>query len=198
MALRMPPLETARLVIRPFVMDDLEAVYGLFDQDIYAVPDSELETARRDREEWLRWSVLNPEQLARLYQPPMGDRAIVLKESGELIGSCGYNPSPIPWGLLASHRADPDAPIDDLCDLEMGLYWALATAHRGRGYATEAARALIDHAFANWNLRRVVAITGHANVASIGVMRRLGMRVESNPFPDPPWFQVIGVLGHPR
>ncbi len=49
MALRMPPLETDRLVIRPYVMDDLEAVYRLFDRDIYAVPDSELETARRDR-----------------------------------------------------------------------------------------------------------------------------------------------------
>ncbi len=127
----------------------------------------------------------------------MGDRAMVLKESGELIGSCGYNPSPIPWGLLASHRAGPEAPIDDRCDLEMGLYWALATAHRGQGYATEAARALIDYAFAHWNLRRVVAITGHDNAASIGVMRRLGMSVESNPFPGPHWFQVVGVIESP-
>jgi [ribosomal protein S5]-alanine N-acetyltransferase len=43
-------------------------------------------------------------------------------------------------------------------------------------------------------LRRVVATTTYDNEASMGVMRKLGMRIERNPFPDPPWLQVVGIL----
>jgi RimJ/RimL family protein N-acetyltransferase len=67
-------------------------------------------------------------------------------------------------------------------------------AHRRRGYAREAARALIDHAFDQLRLRRVVATTSHDNTASQAVMRSLGMRIEHNPLPEPAWFQVVGVL----
>jgi hypothetical protein len=28
-------------------------------------------------------------------------------------------------------------------------------------------------------------------------MRRLGMRIDRNPYPDPPWFQVVGILENP-
>jgi hypothetical protein len=28
-------------------------------------------------------------------------------------------------------------------------------------------------------------------------MQRVGMRLERNPFPEPPWFQVVGVIDHP-
>jgi RimJ/RimL family protein N-acetyltransferase len=80
----------------------------------------------------------------------------------------------------------------------MGLYWALAPAHRGNGYATEAARALIDHAFGALNLARIVATTERSNTASRAVMRRLGMRVEENPLPEPEWFQVVGWLEAPE
>ena len=66
---------------------------------------------------------------------------------------------------------------------EVGLYWGLASAHRGRGYATEAAAALIDHGFREMRLARIVATTTRDNLASIAVMRRLGMRVELNPPP---------------
>lgn len=47
------------------------------------------------------------------------------------------------------------------------------------------------------NLARVVASTEYDNVASIGVMRRLGMRIERNPLPDPYYLQVVGVSEHP-
>jgi RimJ/RimL family protein N-acetyltransferase len=77
---------------------------------------------------------------------------------------------------------------------EVGLYWAVAPAFRRRGIAAEAAAALIDHAFAELSLARVVATTDRDNLASIGVMRRLGMRVEENPEPEPAWFQVVGIL----
>jgi len=78
---------------------------------------------------------------------------------------------------------------------EMGLFWAVASAHRRRGYAAEAGGALVTYAFDTLGLLRVVATTRHDNVASIGVMRKLGMRVLSNPLPEPRWFQAVGVVG---
>jgi hypothetical protein len=45
------------------------------------------------------------------------------------------------------------------------------------------------------NLARLVAGTERSNTASIGVMRAMGMTIEENPFPEPPWFQIIGTLG---
>jgi len=39
-----------------------------------------------------------------------------------------------------------------------------------------------------------VDTTTYDNVASMGVMRKLGMRVEKNPFLEPPWLQVVGVV----
>jgi [ribosomal protein S5]-alanine N-acetyltransferase len=80
---------------------------------------------------------------------------------------------------------------------EFGLYWAISPAHQRRGYATEAARAMIAYAFAELGLARVVATTSYDNAPSIGVMRKVGMHIERNPYPDPPWFQVVGVLHHP-
>lgn len=41
---------------------------------------------------------------------------------------------------------------------------------------------------------RVVATTTFNNVASIGVMKMLGMRLLRNPHPDPPRLQVVGLL----
>lgn len=56
--------------------------------------------SREQRRAWLEWSVMNYEQLAYMHQPPLGDRAIELRSSGELIGACGYNPALGPYALL--------------------------------------------------------------------------------------------------
>jgi len=50
----------------------------------------------------------------------------------------------------------------------------------GRGYATEATRALIDFAFAELGAHRVFARTDARNVASAALCRRLGMREEAH------------------
>ncbi|HLF36431.1 MAG TPA: GNAT family N-acetyltransferase, partial [Anaerolineales bacterium] len=54
--------------------------------------------------------------------------------------------------------------------------------------------ALIEYAFVRLRLARIVATTTYDNTASVGVMRKLGMRVERNPLAEPPWLQVVGVL----
>ncbi len=79
----------------------------------------------------------------------------------------------------------------------MGLFWALRHDARGQGYATEAARALIDFAFERLVMARIVATTEYSNSSSIAVMTRLGMTVERNPDPTPEWFQIVGILDNP-
>lgn len=145
-----------------------------------------------DRERWLRWTQLGYQQLAELHQPPYGERAIELRESAAVIGLVGLVPSLGPFGALPSWP-EPGP----LHRPEVGLYWTVAPERRGRGIASEAAAALIAHAFAELRLARVVATTEHTNLASIGVMRRLGMRIERNPSPEPEWFQTVGVLDAP-
>jgi RimJ/RimL family protein N-acetyltransferase len=53
---------------------------------------------------------------------------------------------------------------------------------------------LVAYAFGRLHLQRLIATTTFDNNASMGVMRRLGMRLERNPRSEPAWFQVMGVL----
>ena len=200
--MRVPLLETARLVVRPFTLDDLDAIYLILDVELGdAGAGTEGTRARDERRRWLQWTVLNYEELVRLYQPPYGDRAVTLKETGQLIGACGFVPCLAPFGQLPGFGAaggDASAATARLTSTEFGLFYAIAPACRRRGYAAEAAGALIGYAFTRLRLGRIVATTSYDNAASMGVMRRLGMRIERNPYPDPPWLQVVGVLENPR
>lgn len=72
-------------------------------------------------------------------------------------------------GLL---HGPEDTPIAGA--LEIG--WGLGSAHWGRGYAREAAEAVLAWAWANTGADQVTAITTPANTRSWGLMERLGMR----------------------
>src|SRR5258708_33197217 len=65
------PIETARLIIRRFVLDDLPDIHHILNA---AFPEDAVTLDQR--EEWLRWTVMNDVLLARLHQPPYGDRAV--------------------------------------------------------------------------------------------------------------------------
>ena len=82
--------------------------------------------------------------------------AVVERETGRLVGEAGLQPL----------EAGPD--------IEFG--YTLARAVWGRGYATEAARAVLRWAFAGLRLHRVVAVADPANAASLHVLDKLGMR----------------------
>ena len=188
-------LESSRLIIRTFQPDDLHAIHRILDLafgDGLKITD---EAALDERREWLEWSRLSAEWLPKMFQPPYGDRAVVLKSSNEVIGAVGLVPcldvfEQIP-GL--SHGEPPSA----YQVAEMGLFWAIDPDQQRHGYATEAAQALIDFGFQHLRVKRLIATTEYDNTASIGVMRKLGMRIEKNPFSDPPWLQVVGILDHP-
>jgi RimJ/RimL family protein N-acetyltransferase len=194
--MHVPTVETERLLVRPFVMEDLEAIHQILDVELNDGDNEEVFPIEQ-REEWLRWSVLNNRQLEWLVQPPFGDRAVVLKESGELIGACGYAPTLDAFGQLALFGGEAGGPVPAFTSVEVGLYYAFSPRFHGKGYATEAARALVDYGFQHLRLHRIIATTAFENIPSRRVMERLGMQIEENPYPEPPWLQVVGVLLNP-
>ncbi len=85
--------------------------------------------------------------------------ALQRRDSGAFIGYTGLWP------------VGDDVPVD--AEVEVG--WRLAAAHWGRGFATEAARAAVAHAFTDLALPEVVSFTAVGNLRSQAVMQRLGM-----------------------
>lgn len=187
----MPALKTERLIIRPFTMDDLDAIYQILDVELDTAHfDAEGAKPLEERRQWLRWTVMGYQELAKLYQPPYGERAVILKQTGHLIGTSGFVPCLDAFGQLPSSSKNPTVRLNST---EFGLFYAFSPTHQRQGYATEAVKAMIDFAFKELKLKRIVATTTHDNAPSIGVMQKVGMRIEKNPYPEPPWFQVVGI-----
>lgn len=88
--------------------------------------------------------------------------ALQRKDSGAFIGLAGVRPV----GFAA-----PFCPA-----LEMA--WLLARPHWRQGFASEAARAVLDCAFTRLALEQVVAFTAQGNLASQALMRAIGMRAD--------------------
>jgi ribosomal-protein-alanine N-acetyltransferase len=183
----MRALDTARLTVRAFALADAATYSRLLDAAFGAASYGSSDEKRVIFE----YQVAADAGMALLHQPPYGDRAIILRESDEVVGSVGFAPCLMPFGLLPSFEAT------DRFTSEIGLFWALFPEHQGRGYATEAAAAMVAYAFDELRLRRIVATTEHDNTRSINVMRRLRMRLERNPQNEPHWFQTVGILDHP-
>jgi RimJ/RimL family protein N-acetyltransferase len=87
---------------------------------------------------------------------------VVEKNSGRIAGHCGLVPK-----------------VVDGRD-EVELTYVIATIFWGRGYATEAAAAIRDHAFRHLGLTRIVALIDPANAASERVALKLGLKFEAN------------------
>lgn len=101
------------------------------------------------------------------------------------------------WGLWATEvRADAEfigfvglwpAGFDPFhADHVVEIGWRLKRSAWGRGYAVEAARAVLDHAFQTLELSQVVSFTSASNRRSQAVMTRIGMvRDPSGDFDHP-------------
>jgi len=156
-------IETERLILRHWGEADLEPY-----ADIMVEPDVGL---------WLGGPFTRAqayERVARfrasLADTGLGRLAVERKSDGRLIGHCGLAPT-------AADQAMPQG-------LEMG--WALAPDAWGAGYATEAARAVIDDGFARYDPAEILAFTGTTNLRSQGVMQRLGIvRMAERDFDHP-------------
>jgi RimJ/RimL family protein N-acetyltransferase len=190
----MPPmvLETPRLMIRSFTLEDTPIIHRILDQTFGDGTRSADPAALDERRSWVEWSMLSQEWLPNMHQPPYSDRAVVLKATNMLIGAVGYVPCLAPFEQFPALRAS--AQPGGFATPEVGLFWAIDPEQQRRGYATEAAQALIRHAFTDMRLKRIIATTEYTNTASQGVMRKLGMQVVHNPLPEPHWLQVVGIL----
>lgn len=188
-------LQTSRLLIRAFQTSDLHAIHRILDVAFGDGSKIADEAALSERREWLDWSRLSAEWLPRMFQPPYGDRAVVLKSSSEVIGAVGLVPCFDVFEQIPG--LSRDGPPSAYRVAEVGLFWAIDPDQQRQDYATEAAQAVIDFAFQQLRVKRLIATTDYDNAASIGVMRKLGMRVEKNPYAEPPWLQVVAILEHP-
>lgn len=86
---------------------------------------------------------------------------VTLRITGEPVGKCGLS-------LIETSRAPP------ILAGQVQAGWTLAERFWGKGYATEAARAVISHAFRERDLPVLWAQTSDSNAGSSRVMARLG------------------------
>jgi RimJ/RimL family protein N-acetyltransferase len=145
--------QTGRLVLRRFTLADLEPLAAIHaDPDVmrfFGGPRTVEQTRRRlldfldayERVGFSKW-------------------AVVLRETGELVGRCGPAVEHVEGGS------------------EVELGYDLAKRFWGQGFATEAAAASLDHCFSVLGLTRVVSIIHPDNTASVRVARKLGMTEE--------------------
>lgn len=147
---RTAAVETERLRIRPYRADDLDDLHRMWtDPGVrrYLWDDEiiPLETAR------LAMQASIDSTDAHGY----GHWAVCPRRADTLIGFCGF-------------RAFDDGP-------EIELLYGLLPAYWGKGLATEGSRAMLRWGFAQYPWPRVLALTDAPNLASIEVMKRLGM-----------------------
>ncbi|MGH2883464.1 MAG: GNAT family N-acetyltransferase, partial [Solirubrobacteraceae bacterium] len=142
-----------RLIIRPWRVEEADRFF-----DIYR---------RRDLVRWLA-------------APPMQDRreAVEMIERG--IARQAADPPLGSWAIVDRSNDIPAGSIllkrlpDGHGEIEIG--WQLHPDSRGQGLATEAARSVLKMAF-DHDVAEVWAVTLLANHRSVGVCRRVGMRL---------------------
>ena len=144
-------LETPRLLLRPMVASDLDALLLIFtDPRVMASFGVELFN-REQMQGWLDRNLGHQEQFG------YGLFSLILKDTGELIGDCGLEQMDVEGGRVA----------------ELG--YDLRSDHWNRGLATEAACAVRDLAFEELGLSRLVSLIRVGNIASKRVAEKVGM-----------------------
>ncbi len=168
----MTTLETERLLIRNFGVGDWEALHEIISQHAsseLAAYDQQWPTAPEEIKKITEWFASGDSYLA-----------VCLKATGRLIGFVALNPE----------RGDNRA---------FNLGYIFHLDYRGQGYATEACRAVLAHAFDGLQARRVVTGTAAANRASCRLLERLGFKKTSEStasFTTTPDGQPIEFVGY--
>jgi ribosomal-protein-alanine N-acetyltransferase len=143
-------LETERLRLREFVPEDADALAEVLGDPVamqyYPAPFD-----RAEIDNWIR------RNRARYIDTGFGLWAMLLKDSGELIGDCGCYVRE----------------VDGSFEFELG--WHVRRDLWGRGYATEAAQRCIECAFSKLGAERIIALVRPENVSSCRVAEKVGM-----------------------
>ena len=163
---RTPELTTDRLRIRPFTADDFDGAHRALDID-----QEEPGMSREERQAAIAYRITQLD-----WDGGIGCYAIETRDSRDLIGYVGLQ-----FHLLPGDPASP----------EVELFYKLGRSWWGRGYATEAGRAMLALAFDVLMLRRTVSVTERGNHRSIALLRRLGATISDHPARSD---LVIGVI----
>ena len=147
-------LETERLLLRALTMDDAPFILTLLNEPSFLrfIGDKNV----RSLEDARQYLLTGP--IASYQQNGFGLLAVVLKDSNIPIGICGL--------LKRDDLPDPDIGFAYLPD-----FW-------GKGFAFEAATAVMNDARERLKLGRILAIVNPDNDASIKLLQRLGMSYE--------------------
>lgn len=146
-------LDSARLTCRFLKPEDAIAWVPFFEdaESVAGLPDVGQPSAFATAAFWI------DRQMARYREHRYGLQALLLKESGEMVGMCGL--------LLQEIEGKPE--------LEVGYH--MLAAHRGNGYAPEAAAFFIDFAFRNNQSQTVVSVIEVNNINSQKVAEKNGL-----------------------
>jgi [ribosomal protein S5]-alanine N-acetyltransferase len=149
------PIQTERLTIRSLRAEDRRVVHSYMSNPAVVawLPEGLLDEAQT-QDFVFRSDPAN----VLVGDVPLEAVAVVLRESGEMVGHMVFHP----W----------------FAPLTYEIGWVFHPAHQRRGYATEAARALLRHGFEAMRLHRIIATCQPENPASWRVMEKLGMRRE--------------------
>ncbi len=150
----LPTIDTPRLRLRPFALDDAPALYRLCANPEVAATTLNLPQpyALADAENWI------PKHAAEFDAGVAMTLAITMRDVGILVGNISLR-------ICRAHARG------DLGYLIGRPYW-------GRGYCTEAARAVAAFGFGELDLNRIEAQHFARNPASGRVMQKVGMRYE--------------------
>jgi RimJ/RimL family protein N-acetyltransferase len=152
------PIRTPRLLLRRFAEDDVDALL-VFQSDPQAVRYVPYPPRDRAAVE----TALERKRAGTIWRKDgdLIELAVTLADDGTLIGDV----------LLGLRSVEHQT-------VEVG--YIFAPAHGGRGYATEAVRALLDLAFGELGARRVVARVDDRTTSSRRLLERLGVRLEAH------------------
>jgi len=142
-------LETKRLILRPMLETDLDALLLIFTDVKVMVAFNHPPFTREQMQGWLQRNLNHQNEFG------YGLFSIILKETGELIGDCGLEQ------------------MEDQGAAELGYdfrrdFW-------NQGYATEAALAVRDYAFDVLKLPQLISLIRVGNLASKRVAEKVGM-----------------------
>lgn len=148
--------ETERLLVRPWTLEDAEDAFNIYRHTevtdwLLAHPSPSIEAQREALANRIKL-------IEETYQWEFGYYAMQLKETGRVIGAIILKPLP--------------------GDERVEIGWHLGPSAWGKGYATEAAKAMLEYGFHNRGLDTIYAITLPNNTRSQAVCKRLGMVYE--------------------
>lgn len=157
-------LQTERLSIRPWSIDDAEAAFVIYSDPavnryIGGRTVTDVDQVRRLLARWIK----------RSRQHPQGMGYFAAWQSNVLVGTAILKPLP-----ASGHPPHPDPDLRVLSDdIEVG--WHLGQAWWGQGYATEMGRALVTHGFDTLGIDAIHAVVEAGNVPSMRVAERCGL-----------------------